>query len=51
LPGRFSFGKGAPNVVVAFRTGSEVGVQARRPRTIGIFPLDAEVALAAGGNL
>jgi hypothetical protein len=51
LPGRFSFGKGAPNVVVAFRTGSEVGVQSRRPRTIGIFPLDAEVALAAGGNL
>lgn len=51
LPGRFSFGKGGPNVVAAFRPGSEVGVQAGRPRTIGIFPLDAEVALAAAGNL
>jgi hypothetical protein len=51
LPGRFSFGKGAPNVVAAFRPGSEVGVETGRPRTIGIFPLDAEVALVAGGNL
>ena len=51
LPGRFSFGKGAPYVIAAFRPGSEVGVQAGRPRTIGRFPLDALVALAAGGNL
>ena len=51
LPGRFSFGEGAPYVIAAFRPGSEVGVQAGRPRTIGSFPLDATVALAAGANL
>ncbi|MBT3397070.1 MAG: hypothetical protein HN423_07815, partial [Alphaproteobacteria bacterium] len=50
LPGRFAIGKGAPNVVASFRPGSEVGVQAGRPRTIGIFPLDPGIALAAAAN-